>query len=68
MAGKDKFRVEIAFEGSFSIELEAEDIGDAHKCFDDQDLREQVFNDIDNPEIVKKLEILRPWIRKIEFA
>jgi len=68
MAAKDKFRVEIAFEGSFSIELDAEDIGDAYKCFHDQDLREQVFNDIDNPEIVKKLEILAPWIRSIEFA
>lgn len=64
----DKFIVEIAFDGSFSIEVDAENIGEAYVLFDNEDLREQVFNDIDNQEINKKLEILAPWIRKVEFA
>jgi hypothetical protein len=63
--GMDKFVVEIAFDGAFSIEIQAKDIGDAFDVFEDQDLREQIALDIGIPKITDKLGISRPWIRSI---
>jgi len=75
MAGKDKYLVEIVFDGVFTLEIEAENFTDLGERFENEkaeitseNIEEAIRLEIGKAEINSKLEIGDPWIRKVEFA